>query len=97
MALQSTNYLMKLFKKQKKGAKFDDGLFQYLNDVDKVGVTKCRFKTPEEFADDDSIFEVLQHLSLSVYKRTNEKISNSSAAKKTKINSMFGLDLVTMA
>jgi len=72
-------------------------IFEYLNEIEKVGKTSCPYKTAEEFTQPENVFEVMKYLALSVYKTTNEKLLASNATQKEKTNSLFGIDLIKMA
>ena len=74
---------MKLYKRQKKGEKLSD-VFEYINDVDKVGIIKSNASSPEYYCNLDNVIETLKHLSLVVFKRTNEMMNESQAPNKAK-------------
>ena len=72
-------------------------VFDYLNEIGKVGTTVCPYNTCEELADSTNIMEVFKYMALSIYKDINEKMAQSKVSQKQKVNNLFGADLVKLA
>lgn len=97
MAQQSAKLLIKMFSTVSKGNKLPVGPFKYLEGISTIGKTTCPFTTVEAFTNFDNVFNVLQNLSLAIFKSTNLKLDSSSETEKKKINEIYALDVVKMA
>lgn len=58
-----------------KGEKLAD-IFEYLNDIDKVGTNKFILTTAEEVSNIDNALDILRNLSLYIFKSVNEKFTS---------------------
>ena len=57
----------------------------------------CKAKTPEDFANLNQVEEALKACSSYLIESTIKRMGTSGASKMDKTNSIFGLDIVTMA
>ena len=96
MAQQCSKYLLKLYKRAKRGEVLG-GLFSYINEIDFTLSKTCQASTPEAFLNINQVDEAMKLCSSYLIETTFNKLKESKASKLDQTNQIYALDIVTMA
>lgn len=96
MAQQCSKYLLKQYKRAKKGEVLS-GLFSYINEINFTLSKTCQASTPEAFLNINQVDEALKLCSSYLIETTFLKLQESKASKLDQTNQIYALDIVTMA